>query len=62
VDRQFRRLRQRLKQIGAGMEWREVPSGISNASQTTYFETLLDGKRGTKFGVVQHRLLKTQEK
>jgi hypothetical protein len=41
------------------MEWREAPSpGISDANQTTYFETLLDGKKGAKFGVVQHKLLK----
>ncbi|HEY7334977.1 MAG TPA: hypothetical protein VH639_08840 [Bryobacteraceae bacterium] len=63
VDRRFRRLRQRLKEMGAGMEWREMPSpGISNASQTTYFETLLEGKRGARFGVMQHKLLKQQER
>jgi hypothetical protein len=49
--------------MGAGMEWREMPSpGISNASQTTYFETLLEGKRGARFGVMQHKLLKQQER
>jgi len=61
VDRQYRRLLGRLKGIGAGVEWRVAPTpGVSEASQTTYFETLLDGKNGARFGVIQHKLLKTQ--
>ena len=63
ADRKFRRLRRRLKEIGAGMEWRTAPTpGISEASQTTYFEVLVNGTRGSQFGVPQHKLLKTQDK
>jgi hypothetical protein len=60
VDRQYRRLLQRMKDLGAGMEWRVVPKpGISEGSQLTYFEVLADGTRGGAFGVHQHKLLKT---
>jgi hypothetical protein len=60
-DRKYRRLRQRLKELGAGMEWREIPSPRS-PSQTVYFEVLKDGAKGTGFGVYQHKPLKTGAK
>lgn len=63
VDRRYRRLRKRLRDLGAGMEWRTVPQpGISEGSQFTVFQVLADGTRGAKFGVTQHKLLITSEK
>ena len=63
VDRRYRRLRQRLKDIGAGMEWRFAPTrGMCDASQTTYFEVLRNGANGDRFGLLQHRPMKKQEK
>ncbi len=62
VDRQYRRLRKRMKVLGAGMEWRTVPKpGISEGSQFTYFEVLADGTRGRAFGLLQHKPLETEE-
>jgi hypothetical protein len=57
VDRRYRRLRNRLKELGAGMQCREYgpPPGISDANFTMYFEELFDGSRGRKAGVWQHR-------
>jgi hypothetical protein len=63
VDRRYRRLLQHMRAIGAGMEWRNLPNpGISGGSQFTYFEVLADGTRGSAFGLVQHKPLKTEEK
>ena len=62
VDRKYRRLRKGLRDIGAGMEWREVPTPGSSASQSVYFEQLQDGTRGKMFGVYQHKPLETEEK
>ena len=57
VDRRYRRLRNRLKDLGAGMQRREYapPPGVSDANFTMYFEELFDGSRGRKTGVWQHR-------
>lgn len=55
ADRRFRRLRERVKNIGAGIEWRTVPVIPGTAgSVTTYFETLHDGAMGAEAGVWQH--------
>jgi hypothetical protein len=63
LDRRYRRLRNRLRTQGAGMEWREIPElGVSQASQNVYFEVLQDGARGSCFGLYQHKSLKTKEK
>ena len=62
VGRKYRRVRQRLKNEGSGMDWREAPTPGTSPSATTYFETLFDGKRGKEFGVWQHKLLKTGDK
>jgi hypothetical protein len=63
VDRNYRRLRKRLKAQGVGMEWRlaTVP-GVSDASQFSYFEVLADGAKGSRFGVYQHKPLKKKGK
>jgi len=44
------------------MEWREMPTPGSSASQTVYFETLYDGAKGMENGVWQHKSVKTEEK
>lgn len=62
VDRRYRRLRKRLKEIGAGMEWREMAEPGASASKTTYFEVLKDGTLGRQFGVIQHKPTETDEK
>jgi hypothetical protein len=63
VDRKFRRLRKQLRDRGAGMALRQVPTpGISDANQMAYFETLYDGARGRERGVWQHKPLKIDEK
>ena len=62
VDRRYRRLRKRLRDMGAGMEWREVPTPCASASQFVYFELLQDGARGKRFGVYQHKSLEIEEK
>jgi hypothetical protein len=57
VDRRCRRLRNRFKELGAGIQCREYgpPPGITEANCTTYFEELYDGSRGRRTGVWQHR-------
>lgn len=57
VDRRYRRLRSRLKELGAGIPCREYgpPPGITEANCTTYFEELYDESRGRRTGVWQHR-------
>jgi hypothetical protein len=56
VDRRFRRLRNRLRELGAGIQCREYSRpGLSDASCTTYFEPLCDGAFGSATGVWQHR-------
>ena len=63
VDRQYRRLLQRIKELGLGIEYRTSPhSGVSHARQTTYFEVLGNGKWGKRFGLIQHKPLKTSDK
>lgn len=57
VDRRFRRMRDRLRDLGGGIqcrEYRPLPS-LSDASCTTYFEALWNGVQGSKKGVWQHR-------
>jgi len=57
VDRRYRRLRRRLRELGVGIQCREYspPAGVSDASCTVYYEELFDGIRGKKTGVWQHR-------
>lgn len=57
VDRRYRRLRKRVREVGGGIQCREYRArpGISDASFTAYFEPLWDGTRGTVNGVWQHR-------
>ena len=57
VDKRYRNLRRRIRDLGAGVQCREYrpPAGVSAASCTTYFEELFDGSRGGGTGVWQHR-------
>jgi hypothetical protein len=63
VDRKFRRLRERLRAKGAGMEWYDaLAPGTSDASRFVYFEVLHDGAKGPRRGVFQHKSLKINGK
>jgi len=56
VDRRYRRMRTRLRQLGAGIQCRYQPRhGLSAASFTSYLEPLWDGTHGRESGVWQHR-------
>jgi hypothetical protein len=57
VDRRYRRLRKRIRELGGGIQCREYRPrpGISDANFTTYFEELFDGAQGRRTGVWQHR-------
>ncbi len=57
IDRRYRRLRRRLRELGHGIQCREYRPrpGLSDASSTVYFEELFDGERGSGMGVWQHR-------
>jgi hypothetical protein len=62
VDRQYRRLRKRLKAQGVGLEWCVAPvPSQSDANQFVCFEVLEDGARGPRWGVHQHKPLKLKE-
>ena len=57
IDRRFRRLRRKIRNLGAGIQCRDYkpPVGISEANFTAHFEQLFDGTRGRGTGVWQHR-------
>jgi hypothetical protein len=56
IDRRFRRLRNQIRAIGAGIQCRDYrpAAGLSAASCTAYFEPLWDGAKGSRSGVWQH--------
>jgi hypothetical protein len=57
VDKRFRRLRNRIRELGGGIQCREnrPRPGISDANCTVYFEELFDGMHGSRTGGWQHR-------
>jgi hypothetical protein len=57
VDRRLRRLLNRIREQGGGIQCREYRPrpGISDANCTVYFEELFDGAHGSRTGGWQHR-------
>jgi hypothetical protein len=57
VDRRYRRARNLIREMGAGIQCRDYSpgTGVSDANCTTYFEPILNGSLGSKTGVWQHR-------